>query len=360
MISSEASDQQLTPAELCDRALSALREMDFELGERLLASGMTTYPVALDPYQDPMFRKELIRHLVQHQRWEEAEALVPPQDGKSGALGWHHILFARALDKLGRQDEALSHWKRFAETRPWHAEAAAALEGLSPEQYQARIAQLPEPLKLIKQKVPHQKFHTIFDVGANVGQSCIPYANACPDAAIHAFEPAPESFRKLSEVMRDRKSVSTHNLALSSESGSVKMFTHGDSTMNRIETSSSKGNTTILMSTLEEFCVRNSIIHINFLKIDTEGHDLAVLRGCGRMIERIDFVQCEASANEYNKFHNSFIDIFTFMTSHGFYLFYIDGQTFEWGGGGYPVLRRFDPIFVNSRVFGEMTGVARG
>ena len=359
MISLEASDQQLPPAELFGRAMAALREKKFALGERLLAAGMATYPVALDAYEDPMFRKELIRHLVQQQRWEEAEALVPPQDGKSGALGWHYILFARALDKVGRKDDALAYWKRFADTRPWHTEAAAALAGLSQEQYQTRLAQLPEPLKLIKQKVPTQKLDIIFDVGANVGQSCVPYAKALPDAAIYAFEPAPESFRKLSEVIKGQKGVSIHNVALSSGSGSVKMVTHGDSTMNRIETASNKGNITIHTSTLEEFCAANRVVHIDFLKIDTEGHDLSVLQGCGRMIEHVDFVQCEASANAYNKFHNSFIDIFNFMTCHGFYLFHIDGQTFEWGGGGYPVLRRFDPIFVNSRVFGEMTGVTR-
>ena len=60
-----------------------------------LRAGMEEDPGRLDRFGHPHFRKELMRLLLSQGRWAEAEALIP-----SGveATGWHHILFARALD----------------------------------------------------------------------------------------------------------------------------------------------------------------------------------------------------------------------------------------------------------------------
>ena len=61
------------------------------------------------------------------------------------------------------------------------------------------------------------------------------------------------------------------------------------------------------------------------------------------MAANIDF-ECEVSANEYNKYHTSYQQIYDKLSAYGFYLFHIQEQTNEWTGGGYPVLRRFNAI----------------
>jgi len=38
---------------------------------------------------------------------------------------------------------------------------------------------------------------TIFDIGANIGQTSAVYANLFPEAVIYAFEPFPDPFEQL-------------------------------------------------------------------------------------------------------------------------------------------------------------------
>jgi hypothetical protein len=96
------------------------------LFEETLRSRMVEEADAVDQFGDPTHRKELIRMLLREGRWDEAEKLVP-EPGGPGLDGWHHILFARALDAAGRHAEARAHWQAFAVNRPHHAEALEAL-----------------------------------------------------------------------------------------------------------------------------------------------------------------------------------------------------------------------------------------
>lgn len=332
------------------------QQADHSLRISELKSGYERDPSRIDQFGDPYFLKELLRLLLAIGSWDEARDLIPACE-RYGQKNWYEILFARALDTLGRRDEARTHWERFAEGRPRHVEAHLRLRDLP------NLAEFPSPFREILSKVPQQKVELIFDVGANKGQSCLPYQQAFPKARIHAFEPVPESFELLcqrieegSEGKSDR--IVAHNLALSDRAGSLTFTRMGHSTINRVARAGYVGSTQEVEAiTLAAFCVAQGIEQIDLLKIDTEGHDLAVLRGCGDMLPRISFIQCEASANQYNTFHNAFTEIFDFLSKRNFYLFGIQGLTYEPANGGYPVLRRFDPIFVNADVVGPLEGV---
>jgi len=47
--------------------------------------------------------------------------------------------------------------------------------------------------------------------------------------------------------------------------------------------------------TIDSFCLEKNIDHISFLKLDTEGNELNILKGAKNMInsEKIDFIQFE-------------------------------------------------------------------
>lgn len=215
---------------------------------------------------------------------------------------------------------------------------------------------LPPPFDEIRRHAPQQRLEVVFDIGANEGQSCLEYARVLPEATVHAFEPMVRTYMKLASNVDGHPRIRLHNLALGEANGILRMALAATSSMNRVTTGEGPAEE-VPSATLETFCRDRGIPHIDFLKIDTEGHDLSVLRGCGTMLAEIDFIQCEASANRYNRFHNAFTEIFDFLSDRGFHLFQITGQTWEWGGGGKPVLRRFDPVFVNARVVGPLTGV---
>lgn len=50
---------------------------------------------------------------------------------------------------------------------------------------------------------------------------------------------------------------------------------------------------TISVDTVKNYCIHKGIYHIDLLKIDTEGYDLHVIKGCGDMIHRIKYIQFE-------------------------------------------------------------------
>lgn len=241
---------------------------------------------------------------------------------------------------------------------PIALDAARSLRGYRHKGRKAPdFSYLGEPFRTIKSKVPSQEFNIIFDIGANLGQSSLAYRQTLPGTTIHAFEPFPDTFNRLKDAVEREKNIFAHNLALSDSSGTLTMSAVCDARMYRIADVGARNGVLIKSTTVEEFCSKHEIDHVDFMKIDTEGHDLAVLQGCGVHIKNVDFIQCEASANRYNRFHNYFIDIFNYMSDRGFYLFDIQGIAYEWTGGGYPVMRRFDPIFINGHIVGKMRGV---
>jgi len=212
------------------------------------------------------------------------------------------------------------------------------------------------PFREILRRCPQQRFDVILDVGANIGQSSLTFAMAFPNADIWGFEPAEDSFRAFSAAARNFPRLRAGQVAFSSEPGTLRMIMHGTTTRNRITDRPIADNIKeVQVHRLDSWCAANGIAHVDFLKVDTEGHDLEVLKGATGLLPQVDFVQVEVSMNRYNRFHVHFSEVEEFMSAAGFYLFWIHGMAFE--GRNYPVMRRADPIFVNSRVVGPMTGV---
>jgi hypothetical protein len=102
--------------------------------------------------------------------------------------------------------------------------------------------------------------------------------------------------------------------------------------------------------TLDAFCVARGIDRISFLKVDTEGGDLDVLRGAERLLaeQRIDVVQVEAGMNPGNERHVPFETLKAYLESHHYHLYGIYEQVGEWPLGE-PQLRRTNPVFISGR-----------
>jgi FkbM family methyltransferase len=210
----------------------------------------------------------------------------------------------------------------------------------------------------VKRDLPRKAQHVIIDVGANVGQSTLRCAKQFPDARIHSLEPVPDTFQKLASAVKSFPNIQPHCLALGRESGECTMVVQDDAAMNRFVRDEPADRTTVVrVATLADFCRDHDIDHIDFIKIDTVGHDLEVILGAADGLDRIDFLQCVVSANPYNRFHASFDEVFRHMLNHDFYLYRICDQTMEWTGGGYPLMRRLDCVFVNARVVGPLRNV---
>jgi FkbM family methyltransferase len=163
------------------------------------------------------------------------------------------------------------------------------------------IRQLPELLEGIPAP-------TIFDVGAYNGEFSKRIANVLPSAAIHAFEPMREAYATLKDGLSGPQ-FRLNNVGLSDKTeGAVNMFSHRVPFGNLWEMHASLYRNVfeeyyhsdtyayqVSMDTLDNYCSLNNVAHIDYLKIDTEGNDLNVLRGARNMIARmaITFVQFE-------------------------------------------------------------------
>jgi len=142
-----------------------------------------------------------------------------------------------------------------------------------------------------------------FDVGANEGQTSRAARLAFPDAKLYAFEPYPATFQKLQDLATSDGRVIPHNLALSDRDGTVPLLVYGsllnslhaNSPYNARFDTSLKDTVCVKCTTLDGFCEENDISAIDVLKIDTEGHEVAVLEGAKRMLSggAVRFVYAE-------------------------------------------------------------------
>lgn len=149
----------------------------------------------------------------------------------------------------------------------------------------------------------------VFDVGANLGEYSRNVRKAIPNASIYAFEPNTLLTEQLKVNVGDFATVVP--MAVGSDSGVTILYNscnagtseHGSVYRRALIDLHGYGQVTeisVPIITLDEFAAIRNIEQIDFLKIDTEGHELAVLRGCQRLLKerRIRVIQFEF--NEMN------------------------------------------------------------
>lgn len=151
---------------------------------------------------------------------------------------------------------------------------------------------------------PGQSFVCV-DAGANVGKYCILLKLLAPDAEIHAFEPASVAYDLLlaNLAARGAQDVRTQRLALGAQNGSATLFSdcsgsevgslYNRSALGHPDAASVQEDITI--TTLDSYAQAAGISHIDFLKLDVEGHEYAVLQGAQRLLSAgaIDVIQFE-------------------------------------------------------------------
>ncbi|MAY36255.1 MAG: hypothetical protein CMN84_09175 [Spongiibacteraceae bacterium] len=138
---------------------------------------------------------------------------------------------------------------------------------------------------------------TIFDVGANRGQTISWFRPLFPQARIFAFEPLPQPFAELARLAEVDGNVIPQNLGLGDKAGKFPIYENSvDTTSSLLQNSSSidlyapahmvqpKGNCTIEVRRLDEFCATAGITSIDVLKIDAQGYESRILDGCGDLL----------------------------------------------------------------------------
>lgn len=133
------------------------------------------------------------------------------------------------------------------------------------------------------------------DVGAHYGESFSPFADA--GWSVVAFEPDPNPDKwNILDQYQARQNVSIHKKAVDATGGQTVSFYASDestgvSAMHQF-LSSHKLVAEVETTTLSEILSAQNVKSVDFLKIDTEGHDLMVLKGHDWTV-RTDAILCE-------------------------------------------------------------------
>jgi FkbM family methyltransferase len=135
---------------------------------------------------------------------------------------------------------------------------------------------------------------TFIDVGARYGETSMRALTAFPRSQVIAFEPTPASFKIMIRKIASPR-FTAHPIALSDKEGTANLTLSDEKDSTNSITSYGRGSTTIEVpcSTLNSFCRTNGITGIDVLKVDTEGHDIAVLHGASNILPHTQFVCSE-------------------------------------------------------------------
>jgi FkbM family methyltransferase len=141
-----------------------------------------------------------------------------------------------------------------------------------------------------------------FDVGAALGDWTELALAADPDVVVHCFEPS-RRFDLLAGRAFGSRAI-LNRLGLGDAPGESKIFYNASGGSNSLYPQRYNGASyaetdveTIKITTIDRYCREHSIDHVDFVKLDIEGYEMAALRGAERMLRegRIGIVQFEYS-----------------------------------------------------------------
>jgi FkbM family methyltransferase len=163
------------------------------------------------------------------------------------------------------------------------------------------------------------------DVGANVGAYALNMSTEIgKNGMVYAFEPSPETFKVLKENVKSSglKNIVPHKYAVGDKNGEAILHVAFQSGLTGI---GDTGRGTIVskisvpMITLDNFVKKESIDRVDFLKIDVEGFEPAVLKGAQNMLTNSNmkvFTELDQTNTDSNGFDRQ--DIISWMSSLGY------------------------------------------
>ncbi len=168
---------------------------------------------------------------------------------------------------------------------------------------------------------------TFVDVGANVGYYTAMASSLVGAGRVVAYEPNPYAFERLTQWLEANqvKNVIPVCAALGREEGALTTyFAEGDnhtaSLVPAVDAQHAGETTTVSLRTLDAEATRLGISHIDVMKVDVDGFEAEVFRGCSRLLEerRIGAILCEFSVDWLKQIGSSSHELERFFLSRGF------------------------------------------
>ena len=172
-----------------------------------------------------------------------------------------------------------------------------------------------------------------FDIGANIGSMTLRFSQMVPHGRVYAFEPTDYAFKKLlrnismnpglsERIIPIQVFVSDHSESDSRIEAYASWKVNGKSPVTHpLHGGTIQTATAVSAITLDDFCEKEDIQRVDLIKIDTDGHELKVLRGARKTVEK--FRPCiifEVGLYVMEEHNITFKDYFDYFLSAGYIL----------------------------------------
>lgn len=175
----------------------------------------------------------------------------------------------------------------------------------------------------------------VLDIGANVGDYSKKIRAINQNVEIHCFEPHPITYQKLESSVSLLK-IKTYDVGVGSHNENLKLYDYENDdgsehaslyrdVIEKIHNGKSIEHE-VKIITLNAFVIEHNIERVLLLKVDTEGHELEVLKGFEAYIRqgKVDFIHFEF--NKLNVISRTFFkDFWEFLPNYDFYRMVRDG-----------------------------------
>lgn len=184
--------------------------------------------------------------------------------------------------------------------------------------------------------VEHQKLiavlrpRSVVDIGANRGQFALLCRNLFPDIPIFSFEPLPEAAKTFRAVFRGDPKTRLFECAIGAKPGTGEIHVSKEDDSSSLlpitrqaelfPGTDEKETRKIVIKRLDELLDETDLVQPALLKIDVQGYELEVLKGCGGLLEAFAYVYVECSFEELYDGQALASEVIDFLHNRGFAL----------------------------------------
>jgi FkbM family methyltransferase len=150
----------------------------------------------------------------------------------------------------------------------------------------------------------------VLEAGGHIGSDTKEMSQLWPKGHIYTFEPIPSLFLQLTSKCKNLSNVTCFQLALGSKTGKSIMYISGGSSdassslfapkdhLNQWPTVTFPVTMEVNSITLDEWAEQQGVDHIDFMWLDMQGAELAMLKASPRILKTVKAIYTEVSYTE--------------------------------------------------------------
>jgi FkbM family methyltransferase len=184
---------------------------------------------------------------------------------------------------------------------------------------------------------------TVVDIGANRGQFSLVARQCQPQARVISFEPLPAAAAKFRAVFAGDDRVTLHEAAIGPATGNATLhISRQDDSSSLLPITGTQvalfpgtaeaDTATVHVAPLREFVSVSDIRPPALLKLDVQGYELEVLRGCEDLLNRFTYVYAECSFVELYAGQALADEVIAWLRERGFKLRGVHNMDYDRGG----------------------------